>query len=376
MSAIEQKRRWHLTYDIRGTLISSRFALAPINTGFCVDGRPTKGLLDFHARRSGNHIGISYVGNVAVDARYTQNSRTPLLMDEPSWKQISAVIQANGSTPAIQLACNLEQSEPHRNWLSRDRPGVATAAQSLVSSLSTTTMGAVADAFVSASEKAVEWGFPVVQVHAAHGYFLSKTVLEATNQRTDEYGRPTWHLLSSIVDRMAGLTPRPVIDVRLSVTSGLGDPDHEIEHWQKTVAAVVEAGADMVSISNGMYNVDRRMIYPTRAQGETPYLRFALLAAETHPDTIVNVAGNCWRLAEVLPKLPDNVMVGIGRGLIADPGMVRAQMEGRAFSACSNRGHCHYYSRGARHMACGVNESVGSADCLLPITPHDPTALM
>lgn len=44
------------------------------------------------------------------------------------------------------------------------------------------------EAFVAATRRALEAGFEVIEVHAAHGYLLHEFLSPIANQRTDEYG--------------------------------------------------------------------------------------------------------------------------------------------------------------------------------------------
>src|SRR2546428_10810483 len=46
----------------------------------------------------------------------------------------------------------------------------------------------VRDQFVGAARKAVEAGFDMLELHAAHGYLLASFISPLTNIRTDEYG--------------------------------------------------------------------------------------------------------------------------------------------------------------------------------------------
>src|SRR5688572_2796312 len=69
-------------FPIRSVVLPSRILFAPINTGFTRLGRPTKRLVSFHVERSGPSIGVSIVGNVAVEPDARANAGTALLTSE------------------------------------------------------------------------------------------------------------------------------------------------------------------------------------------------------------------------------------------------------------------------------------------------------
>lgn len=50
--------------------------------------------------------------------------------------------------------------------------------------------GAVIRAFVDAAKRALDSGFKVVELHAAHGYLLHSSLSPLSNTRSDRYGGP------------------------------------------------------------------------------------------------------------------------------------------------------------------------------------------
>ena len=49
-------------------------------------------------------------------------------------------------------------------------------------------LGEVRDAFVKASERSIEAGFEVIEIHMAHGYLLHSFLSPLSNSRNDDYG--------------------------------------------------------------------------------------------------------------------------------------------------------------------------------------------
>lgn len=94
-------------------VIPSRFFLAPINTGFAERGYPTESFIEFYRRRSGRKIGITYIGNVAIGEKWIVNPNTPYLVarHQDIWKDLTKIIEHNGSIPGIQLACSASKKK-------------------------------------------------------------------------------------------------------------------------------------------------------------------------------------------------------------------------------------------------------------------------
>ncbi|MGN6742810.1 MAG: oxidoreductase, partial [Amnibacterium sp.] len=108
----------------------------------------------------------------------------------------------------------------------------------------------VVDDFAAAARRAVEAGFDVIEVHAAHGYLLHQFLSPLSNTRTDAYGGPLEHrarLLLEVVRAVRAVAPRIPLLVRFSGT------DWREDGWTVTETATVagwarEAGADFFDI--------------------------------------------------------------------------------------------------------------------------------
>ena len=81
--------------------------------------------------------------------------------------------------------------------------------------------GVVAD-FAASARRALDAGFEIVELHAAHGYLLHQFLSPASNQRTDEYGgsfENRTRLPLAVVDAVREVWPeRLPLLVRISAT--------------------------------------------------------------------------------------------------------------------------------------------------------------
>lgn len=110
------------------------------------------------------------------------------------------------------------------------------------------------DAFVAASDRAVQSGFDLIELHSAHGYGLNQMLSPITNQRQDEYGRDLqgrMRLLLEIVALIRERHPMLLISVRMPgqdfFENGL-----KLEDTIQVAQALEKAGVDVLHISSGV----------------------------------------------------------------------------------------------------------------------------
>jgi anthraniloyl-CoA monooxygenase len=136
--------------------------------------------------------------------------------------------------------------------------------------------------FAAAARRAVDAGFDLVEVHAAHGYLLSSFLSPAANKRTDRYGGPLENRLRyplEVFDAVRAVVPAPVpVTVRISATDWL--PDGNTEDDAVVIArAFAEHGAAAIDVSTGQVAKDEKPAFGRSYQ--TPFAdRIRHLVAE------------------------------------------------------------------------------------------------
>ena len=115
-------------------------------------------------------------------------------------------------------------------------------------------IAAIVDAFRGAARRALDAGFDVVEIHAAHGYLIHEFLSPLVNTRTDAYGGSydnRVRLCLEIVDAVRGAWPeRLPLFVRISATDwkdGGWDLDQAVELARRLRAH----GVDLVDCSSG-----------------------------------------------------------------------------------------------------------------------------
>lgn len=112
----------------------------------------------------------------------------------------------------------------------------------------------IVDAFESATRRALQAGFKVIEIHSAHGYLLHEFLSPLSNQREDEYGgslENRMRLLLRVAERLRGIVPDELpLFVRISATDwaeGGWDIDQSVELSKRLKAL----GVDLIDVSSG-----------------------------------------------------------------------------------------------------------------------------
>ena len=122
-------------------------------------------------------------------------------------REITQSIKVLGSIPAIQLGHAGQKASMQRPWhgngpqttIDTDRGDIIWEPIAPMDrpldkgwlkprKMERKELDEVRDAFVKASERSIEAGFEVVEIHMAHGYLLHSFLSPISNSRNDEYG--------------------------------------------------------------------------------------------------------------------------------------------------------------------------------------------
>lgn len=339
---------------VNNSLIPSRIFFAPINTGFSYNNHLDEKLFHFHSLRSGNKIGISYVGNVAIsdDSRTNINTLTINKENKGEWSLLAETIAKKGSVPGIQLGCRLSSIPAQREWINTNPDDYIKKAGQEILSYDSNVFEKVANCYVESAKVARSCGFKAIQIHAAHGYFLSLLMSPSFNFRGDIYSAEKLRLIKEIINRIHLAVPDTIIDIRISVLEGVKPMLQEFHEKKVIIKHIVNLPVNIISLSNGIYNINKYYIYPTAQIKRDKFLALGRYFALRYPGSIWNVAGNI--LDPGIDERYDfpNMTYSVGRALISDPLMVKKYYNGKIdeIKRCTNCGNCHYYSKSQLFM--------------------------
>jgi 2,4-dienoyl-CoA reductase-like NADH-dependent reductase (Old Yellow Enzyme family) len=359
MSQKLRNKFYDKAYKIKDFVIPSRFFLAPINTGFVKMKQPSNELIEFHSKRSGNKIGISYIGNIAIGPEFVTNKNTLYFTDEFNrWEELIAKIHNNNSLSGIQLGCRYSKIPPIRKWENRNIDSYIKEVKNEMKSFSEEFINNVIDKYVESAIIANKLGVKVIQIHGAHGYFLSLFLSDIFNSRDDKYGENRILLLEKIVNKIRDKLPNIILDVRISLLEGIKLDELSISEYKDSIIEeIVQLDIDIISISNGIYNINKQYIYPPLDWGHAVYLPQAIELANKYKEKLWNVAGNIYDIDMINFNIPENITFSIGRSLIADPHFVKNCYLGKLeeVNRCIRCGLCHYYSKGKSNLSCKIS---------------------
>ena len=185
-----------------------------------------------------------------------------------AWVPVVEAIHARGAAAGIQLAHAGRKASTWWPWadergsVPEAEGGWTTSAPSDVpfegfaepAALDHDGIDAVVEGFATATRRALDAGFDVLEVHGAHGYLLHQFLSPLSNLRDDEYGGSLENrarLLLRVVDAIREVAGDGVpVFVRISAT------DHAEGGFTPDEAATVSAwatehGADLIDVSSG-----------------------------------------------------------------------------------------------------------------------------
>lgn len=260
--------------SIRSTTFRNRIWVAPMcqYSVHAKNGVPTTWHLVHLGSMATGGAGLIIAEATAVSPEGRISDRdTGIWNDDQTdaWKPIVTFLQSQGAKAGIQLAHAGRKASVWPEWGTADS-GTMTATDGGWPTVGPSTIPfgtyappvaldeaglrkVVAD-FVAAARRAVDAGFDVLEIHAAHGYLLHQFLSPLSNQRTDSYGgslKNRARLLLEITEAVrAEIGQKLALFVRFSATDYVEGGWNE--HDTATVAQwALTAGADFFDISSG-----------------------------------------------------------------------------------------------------------------------------
>ncbi|MFC3892346.1 NADH:flavin oxidoreductase/NADH oxidase [Lentzea rhizosphaerae] len=232
---------------LREVTLPNRIAVSPMCQYSATDGLPDDWHLVHLGSRAVGGAGLVIAEATAVEPRGRISAQDVGIWNDEqvaAWKRITTFIKDQGSVPGVQLAHAGRKA--FGDWVpvaptTEPFPGLNTP-EKLESH------GGVVKAFVEGALRAVEAGFEVIEIHAAHGYLLHEYYSPLTNEGSIEERIAVPVEVTAAVRAAVG--PAVPVIVRISGTDWV-EEGWTVDDSVVLALALKAAGADLIDVSSG-----------------------------------------------------------------------------------------------------------------------------
>lgn len=257
---------------LRSVTLPNRIGMAPMCMYSSVDGHATDWHLAHLGARAAGGVGLIIYEATAVSAEgritpgdaglYLDSHVAPL-------RRINELLRHLGAVPAVQLAHAGRKASTFIPWEGSGHIPLEQGGWEIIGPSATAFGGpltrqpraateddlrrVVAD-FAAAAARALQAGFDVVEIHAAHGYLLHSFLSPLINQRTDGYGgsfAKRVRLLLEVTEAVRRVWPadKPLF-VRLSATDWVAG-GWTVDDSVALAGELKGLGVDVIDCSSG-----------------------------------------------------------------------------------------------------------------------------
>lgn len=273
----------------RDVRLRNRIAVSPMCEYSAVDGVPQPWHLVHLGSRAVGGAGLVIAEASAVEPRGRISPADTGIWNDAqrhAWADIARFIAQQGAVAGIQLAHAGRKASVDLPWFGGRRvdsdaggwrpvaPSAIAYAQGEPAPLALDDAGirAIVAAFAQAAQRALDAGFEVVEVHAAHGYLLHEFLSPLSNQRDDAWGGSfdnRIRLTRDVVAAVRAVWPeRLPLFVRISATDW-ADGGWDIEQSIALSRLLAGEGVDLVDVSSG--GLVPHQLIPTEPGYQVPF---------------------------------------------------------------------------------------------------------
>ncbi len=315
-------------FTVRRMTVKNRIMMTPMGTNYGEQSGEMSFLhINYYEQRAKGGTGLIIVENASVDSPEGSNGTTQLRIDHdnyiPRLFKLTETVHKHGACIGIQLNHAGASAQSARTNM---QPVSASDIPSkeggeIPRPLEKEEIMRIVKKYGEAAKRAQTAGFDTVEIHAGHSYLLSQFLSPLTNKRTDEFGGSPENrarfarLVLEEVRRQVG--PFFPIFLRISADEfleGGNTLDDCLEYLQ-----YMQEEADVLDVSCGLngsiqYQIDANH-FP---DGWRSYMARAVKERFGKPCvTMGNIRSP--KVADDILARGDADLIGIGRGLIADP---------------------------------------------------------
>ena len=323
---------------VKRTTIRNRIAMTPMGTNYGeANGEMSNRHMNYYSLRAKGGVGLIILENANVEYPVGSNGTSQIRIDHdsymPRYYQLVESLHKDGATVAIQI--NHAGASA-----SSARTGVETVSSSNVPTkaggeiprpMTKEEILTTVKKYAEAARRIQAIGFDAIEIHCGHSYLMSQFISPYYNKRTDEFGGSVENrlrfprmILEAVRKEVGPWFPiivRVSAEERVPGGNTLEDTLEYLEYLDEFV--------DMYDVSCGLnpslqYQIDSNFL----PDGWRSYMSKAVKDKFGKP--VINT-GN-YRDPKIVEKVlesGDVDIVGMGRGLIAEPNWVKKVQSGK-----------------------------------------------
>lgn len=311
-------------------IVPNRFVVPPMGNNFAnTDGTMSDRSLAYYLERARGGFGLITFEATVVYKKAKGGLRKPCLFDDSTIDSFKRVIDACHETGA-KISIQLQHAGPDGNAKAAGYPINAASAipskcgKDIPISMPTEEIYEVIEAYGDAAVRAKKAGADAVEVHCAHGYFISSFLSPRTNKRVDEFGgcfENRMRIVRLIIENI-----RKKVGNSIAIICRINSSD-EVEggldvHDSATIAAYLEdCGVDCLNVSRAVHIRDEYMWAPTAIHGGFSAELVTEIKRAVNIPVIAIGRFTEPHYAELLVREGRCDLVAFGRQSIADPHM-------------------------------------------------------
>lgn len=323
---------------VKNMTIKNRIVMTPMGTNYGEQNGEMSFLhMDYYEQRAKGGVGLIIVENASVDSPQGSNGTTQLRIDHdnyiPRLFKLCETVHSHGACIAVQinhagasaLSSRINMQPVSASNLPSKKGG------EIPRPLQKEEITAIVKKYGEAAKRAQVAGFDAVEIHAGHSYLISQFLSPTTNNRTDEFGgskenraRFAKMVMDEVRSQVGPIFP---IMIRISADE-LVEGGNTLEDTLELLEYFAEE-ADIIDVSAGLtgsiqYQIDANYL-------KDGWRSFMAKAVKEKFNKPVITTGNIRnpKIAEKILEDGDADLIGMGRGLIAEPEWVNKVESGR-----------------------------------------------
>lgn len=358
-------------FTVRRMTMKNRIMMTPMGTNYGESSGEMSFLhINYYEQRAKGGVGLIMVENASVDSPEGSNGTTQLRIDHdnylPRLFKLTETVHKHGACIGIQInhaGASAQSARTNMQPVSAsDIP--SKAGGEIPRPLSKDEIMRIVKKYGEAAKRAQIAGFDTVEIHGGHSYLLSQFLSPITNKRTDEFGGSLENrarfarLVIEEVRRQVG--PFFPIFLRISADEfmeGGNTLEDSLEYLK-----YLEKEVDVIDVSCGLngsiqYQIDANH-FP---DGWRSYMAKAVKERFGKPCvTMGNIRDP--HVAEDILARGDADLIGMGRGLIADPEWVNKVQFGNTddINRCISCNNGCTATLGDEPIRCSINPALVS----------------